>query len=400
MKLLDLFLFVWGALAGHRLRSVLSALGVTIGVAAVVLLTSLGEGTRIYIVSQFSQFGTNLLGVTPGKVKTVGIPGVLGGTTRQLTLQDAVALRRLPGVETTVPMVFGGARVEGEGRGRSVYVYGVTHQAAYAWRFPVAQGTFLPPMDADRRGSFTVLGPKLAREFFPGVSPLGRRVRIGGGSFVVVGVMEPKGQFVGFDLDDSAYIPVANGMDLFGLTELHEIDVLASSADAIPGVVSSLKALLTARHRGNEDFTVFTQTEMLDTFGRVIGIITVAVTGIAGISLLVGAIGILTIMWISVHERTAEIGVLRALGVSRHGVERIFLLEASLLAVLGGLGGLVTGYGLGALIKLAVPDLPVATPPGAAVAAVAMSLFVGLASGWLPARRAASLDPVEALREE
>jgi len=400
MNPLELARFVLGALCGHRLRSVLSALGVAIGVAAVVLLTSLGEGTRQHIVSQFTQFGTSLIGINPGKTKTFGVPGVFGGTTHRLTLSDAEALGRLPRVEQMVPIVFGQARVEAEGRGRNIFVYGVNHEASAAWRFRVSQGTFLPPIDSNRRASYVVLGPKVAREILPGVSPLGRRVRIGGSGYVVLGVMEPKGQFVGFDLDDSAYIPVASAMDLFNVTELNEIDLVAAGTDAIPAVVASARMLLTARHRGNEDFTITTQTEMLDTFGRIMDIITISVSAIAGISLLVGAMGILTMMWISVNERTAEIGLLCALGVTRRGVEMLFLLEATLLAAGGGLLGLLLGIGGGVLISAAVPGLPIRTPVSAPIAALVMSLVVGMASGWLPARKAASLDPVEALRAE
>ncbi len=398
--MLDLLRFVAGALAGQRLRSFLSALGVAIGVAAVILLTSLGEGTREYVVSQFTQFGTNLMAVNPGKVKTLGLPGVFGGTTHKLTVDDALAIARIPGVERVVPLAMGQARVEGGGRGRNVFIYGVNHDAAPAWRFTVAQGRFLPELDPHRKASLAVLGPKLARELFGTASPLGRRVRIGGWSFRVIGVMAPKGQFLGFDLDDAAYIPVGTAMALFNVDELNEIDVLAAGSGAIAPVKEGIRQLLTVRHRGQEDFTITTQDEMLATFGRVIGIITVAVSGIAGISLLVGAMGILTIMWISVHERTAEIGVLRAVGVPRRAVERLFLVEAIFLAGVGGMAGLALGLGLAALAGALVPGLPVRTPPAAVAAAVAMSLVVGIASGWVPARRAARLDPIEALREE
>jgi len=400
VDLIELVRFVGGAIRGQRLRSFLSALGVAIGVAAVILLTSLGEGTRDYIVGQFTQFGTSIIAVNPGKVKTLGMPGALGGTTHKLSIDDAEALRRIPEVEEVVPVAFGQARVEGGGRGRSVFIQGVGWEAARAFRLKVSQGSFLPRMDPNRRSSYAVLGTKLSQELFDDVSPLGKRVRIGGYTFLVIGVMESKGQMMGFDMDDTAYVPVASAMDLFDVDELVEIDVVASGTDAIAEVVEGIRGVLMARHRGEEDFTVTTQTEMLETFGKIIGMITIAVSGIAGVSLLVGAMGILTIMWISVHERTNEIGLLRALGVSRSTVQGLFLLESVLLAVAGGALGLAAGLGLVAVGRAAVPNLPLSTPPLAIVAALAMCLLVGIVSGVAPARRAADLDPVEALRTE
>jgi putative ABC transport system permease protein len=400
VRLRDLIRLTSSALLAHRLRAVLTMLGVLIGIASVILLTSIGEGTRRYIVGQFTQFGTNLVAINPGKTFTSGAPGALGGTTRKLTIEDAEALLRVRGVERMVPLSFGFARVEANERGRSVYVYGVTSDVPEVWKFRVRQGRFLPPSDPHRGAPLCVIGPKLKRELFGEANALGQHVRIGGSRFLVVGIMEPKGQFLNVDLDDSAYIPVARAQALFNRDGLWEIDVLFSNQAVEREVVAGIKEVLTARHDGKEDFTVTTQAAMLDVLGSIMDIINVAVGGIAGISLVVGALGILTMMWISVNERTAEIGVAKAVGATATQVMLLFLAEATLLSVLGGALGVATGMGLARVIQLALPGLPVFTPVEFVVAAIAVSLAVGLLSGVLPARRAARLDPVEALRAE
>jgi putative ABC transport system permease protein len=389
-----------GALRAHRLRSVLSMLGIAIGVAAVILLTSIGEGTRVYIISQFTQFGTNILAVNPGKAKTLGIPGVLGGTTHKLTIDDAEALARISGVETVVPFAMGNARVEAGERGRSVPVFGATPDLPILYRFGARQGSFWPQGDPRSGGPYAVLGPKLARELFAEQSPLGRFVRIAGGRFRVVGVMMPKGQMMGFEIDDVAYIPVASALRLFNLDELFEIDLIYTRARDSARIEAAVKRVLIDRHGGNEDFSVTTQEAMLDVFGNIMDVITTAVGAIAGISLLVGATGILTMMWIAVGERTSEIGLVRALGATREQVQALFLVEAAALATLGGLAGISIGLGLGYLLRLAVPGLPVETPLRFVLAGLVVSLLTGLISGVAPARRAAGLDPIEALRAE
>jgi putative ABC transport system permease protein len=395
----DLVRLAANAIWSHQLRSILSMVGIAIGIAAVILLTSIGEGTRRYILGQFSQFGTNVVAIHPGKAKTSGIPGVFGGTTHHLTIDDAEALARIPGVDRVVPTAFGTARVEGGGRGRSVAVNGVTPDIQTVWRFHTRLGGFWPSGDPRRGAPLTVLGPKLARELFGEVSPLGEFVRIGGTRFRVVGVMEPKGQMLGFDLDDGAYVPVATALRLFNLTDLAEVDLNYAPADAAARVEAEVKRLLTSRH-GEEDFTVTTQQAMIDVFGNVMRMVTMAVGAIAGISLVVGAIGILTMMWITVRERTEEIGLVRAVGASRVQVAGLFLAEAAAVAVLGGAAGVAIGFGLGALLRWLVPGLPVETPLSFVVLALGVSLAVGLLSGVLPARRAAALDPIEALRTE
>lgn len=399
MRLTDLLRLLADSILGHKLRSFLTLLGIVIGIAAVVLLSSIGEGTRRGIAGQFTQFGTTLLSVMPGKTETLGVPGLIG-TTRKLTLEDAQALKRIPGVRGMACNVNGVARVEHGPKGRDVYTYGVVHQAQYVWKWSTRVGSFIPDGDLQQIPAVCVLGSKLARELFGQTNPLGEGVRIGQARFRVVGVMAPKGRLLGFDLDDSAYIPVVRAMRLFNQYEVHEIHLDVASHAEIPRVEREARALLKERHSGEEDFTVVTQAAMLELLDDVMGIITKGVVAIAAISIFVGAMGILTITWVSVHERTAEIGLLKAIGASNLQVMALFLGEATLLATLGGLAGVGLGVGVGQGLRLAVPGLRLDLQPGLVPACIALSMAVGGLAGFLPARRAAGLDPVEALREE
>ena len=397
----DLLSLSLRTLAAQRLRSALSILGIAIGVGSVILLTSIGEGTRRYVLAEFSQFGTNILAINPGKSETTGIPGLFGGSTKPLSIDDAEAIARVAGVVKVVPVAYGTARVAGgpDGRARSVPIYGVTPDIAEVWRFRVRQGRFWESSDPRRGAPLAVLGQQLSRELFGAQSPLGEFVRIGGTRFRVVGLMEAKGTMLGVSIDDVAYIPVGTALRIFNLPELFEIDVLYDNAAHADRVEADIRSLMIGRH-GDEDFSLQTQKAMLEVFGNVMDVITMSVGAIAGISLLVGAIGILTMMWIAVGERTHEIGLIRAFGGSRRQLRWIFLTEAALLGVVGGIAGLAGGLGACGLLRLAVPGLPVHTPAVFIVVAVAVSLATGLLSGVLPANRAAGLDPIEALRAE
>jgi putative ABC transport system permease protein len=400
MRTGDVLRLAWQAIWFHRQRSILTVLGILIGIASVILLTSIGEGVRLYVLTEFTQFGATLASVSPGKIETSGIPGALRTTLHLLTFDDAGALERVPGVTRVVPVIVGTAPIQNEGKTRNSFVYGVTASSPEVWRMRVRGGRFLPEMDRDQSAPVAVLGPKLKHELFGDENCLGRHVRISGQRFLVIGLMEPKGQFLGFDIDDSAYIPVANARQLFNREALHEIDLLLASATSIDAVVRRVKDVLIQRHNQEEDFTVTTQQGMLDTLDRVIGIVSMAVGGIGAISLLVGSIGILTMMWISVNERTSEIGLARAIGATSGQILLLFLSEAALLSTFGGILGVTVGLGLAEALRLFVPGLPVRTPVGYVFLALTVSLIVGLISGLLPARRASRLDPVVALTAE
>jgi putative ABC transport system permease protein len=268
------------------------------------------------------------------------------------------------------------------------------------WKFDVGIGGFIPDGDWERASQIVVLGSKVRVELFGPDNPLGRFVRVAGRRLRVIGVMAPKGQILGNDIDDVVYVPVATAITLFNREELHEIHVEYSEASDTDRVVRDVKAILTARHADREDYTLSTQEQMLDVFGNVMSLITLAVGAIGGISLLVGAVGILTMMWIAVGERTHEIGLLRALGATSRDVLKVFMAEAVVLGAAGGLVGVGLGLGIVALLRLLLPDLPLGTPLVYVVAALGISFATGLLAGILPARRAAALDPIEALRSE
>jgi putative ABC transport system permease protein len=366
----------------------------------VILLTALGEGARTQIMGEFGQFGTNLLSVSPGRVTTGGMPGGVGATIRKLTIEDAQALQRVPGIERVIPVELGLARVTAGERARSVFIYGVTADVPAVWKFQIGQGRFLPEADPHRAQPLVVLGPTLKRELFGDASALGRHVHIGGQRFLVIGVMAPKGQLLGIDIDDAAYMPVASACNLFNHEGVTHFDVLFSEHAPVDRVVAGVRATLMRRHGGDEDFTITTQTEMLDVLDRVLGVISLAVVAIAAISLVVGGIGVLTVMWISVGQRTSEVGLIKALGASERQVQAVFLIEAVMISAAGGVAGLALGLGVAAIAQQLVPGLRLEAPPIYIGLALAVSAVVGVAAGVLPARRAARLDPVGALRAE
>jgi putative ABC transport system permease protein len=383
----------------NRMRSFLTALGIAVGIAAVVLLTALGGGMQHYILQQFTQFGANIIAINPGKSTTLGISGALFSTVRPLSLEDADALRRIQGIEAAVPVVQGNSPVELGNRTRWTTVLGVNHETPQTFRLKVATGQFLPEDSAQQARNLVVIGAKIQAELFPGVNPLGQRIHIGQERFRVVGVMESKGQILGFDMDDAVYIPVARAMSLFNRSGLMEIDLLYQAGADETRLIRQVKDILQQRH-GSEDVTITSQTDMLKTLGSILDILKAVVAGIGSISLLVGGVGILTIMSIAVNERTGGIGLLRALGASRQQVTQLFLLEAAALAGLGGIAGMVAGISITWLLHAVIPAMPVQIDWLYVLLAETVAIVTGLLAGFAPARRASALPPVDALRNE
>lgn len=395
----DLIKLTTSSFLAYRMRSFLTGLGIAIGIAAVILLTSIGEGLHQFVLAEFSQFGTNIITVQPGKAQTHGSSiGVLGSV-RPLSLDDADALRHLPYVENVNPGLIGNSDLRANGKTRRATVFGEGHDFAQAFTMRVQSGSFWPDADNAQARALVVLGSKVNHELFAGQNPLGSYLRIAGQRFRVIGVMEPKGQILGLDMDDAVFIPAARAMELFNRPGLMEINVSYRAGADVAAVKRVITNRLKERH-GNEDFTLISQEQSLEVLSSVLDVITFAVGALGGISLLVGAVGILTIMTMAVTERTAEIGLLRALGARERQVLTLFLGEAILLSAMGGLLGLLIGIGTAQGLHILIPAMPVNTPWLFALLAELSAVSIGLAAGVAPAMRAARLNPVDALHAE
>jgi len=399
MRTIDIFRFARNAAAGSPLRTLLMMIAMAIGVAAVVVLTALGDGARRYIVDQFSSIGTNLVIVLPGRSQTGGFSpaNVITNTQRDLTIDDARALQRAGAVRRLAPLVVGLSEISAGGRLREVNVVGTTSEFVDVRRMALAQGRFLPDEEWSRGSAVIVIGSKLRTELFGSRPALGQLVRLGDRRFRVIGVLAPAGQGLGMNTDELAVVPVAIAQSMFNTNTLFRILVEATSRDAIPAARSQAIEILKQRHEGEEDVTVITQDAVLATFDRVLTALTLAVAGIAAISLAVAGILVMNVMLVSVTQRTAEVGLLKALGATAGTIRAAFLTEAALLSV----AGAVLGYGVGHLgafvIRELYPAFPAWPPTWAVLAALGTALATGILFGVLPARRAAALDPVAAL---
>lgn len=390
-------------LVANKLRSSLTMLGIIIGNASVIAMVGIGQGAQKLASDQFESLGPNVLFIVPGSQRTRNTTFQVPKT---LVLEDANAIAsQVPSISEVAPQVNSRFLFSYRGRNSNSLAIGTTPNYLSVRSFDVAKGRFITKLDIDRNNQVVVLGPDLAKKLFSSVDPIGQTVRIKNASFQVIGVMEAKGSFLGDNQDENAFVPLSTMANrLVGRTspyglEISFISVSAKSQDSIGAAKFQIENLLMLSHKitDEDDFTVRTQKDILTIVGTITGALTLLLTAIAGISLLVGGIGVMNIMLVSVTERTQEIGLRKAIGAQERDILIQFLIEAVILSAAGGVIGTVLGVGTIAIVG-ALSPLEAAISPAAIILAVSVSGGIGLFFGVVPARRAAKLDPIVALR--
>ena len=398
MRLHDTIEFALNALRGYMTRTLLTLFAMSIGVASIILLTSLGEGARLYITDEFSSLGTNLLIVLPGRNETTGgSPPMMAETPNDLTLDDAMAIKRSSYVKYIAPLVVGQAPVSWQEREREVTILGATASLYQVRKLSMSRGQFLTDQDITRASSECVLGYQLYQELFGNQSPLGEWVRVNQNRCRVIGVLEEQGMSLSVDMGDVLIMPVASAENLFNVTSLFRILVEANNKDVLEKAQTAIREIIKLRHDGEDDVTVLSQDSLLATFNQILSTLTYSLGGIAAVSLVVAGIMIMNVMLVAVTQRTSEIGLLKALGAPRQQIMLLFLTESAFLSFIGALFGLLMGFTGNWLLQGYFPEFPFVAPNWALWSAVAVALLTGVVFGLLPARHAADLNPVEAL---
>lgn len=397
--MVDTFRYAAQAATGSPLRTLLLILSMSIGVAAVVILTALGDGARRYVVNEFSSIGTNLVIVLPGRSETRGFnpANLVTSTPRDLTVEDAEALLRLPDVARISPILVATSEINAAGKLREVMLLGTNAEYVTVRQMKMGIGRFLSKVEVGYSASEVVLGAEIRREIFGEENPLGKTVRVGDSRLRVVGVLREGGSGMGMTTDELVIVPIATAQAMLDTNSLFRILVEARSRERIEEVKASVLKQLTERHEGEEDITVITQDAVLETFDKILNVLTLGVAGIAAISLAVAGILVMNVMLVSVTQRTGEIGLLKAIGANSSTIRQLFLVEASLLSLTGGFVGVVFGYSGAWLLRFIYPTFPAYPPLWAVLAGFGTALLSGLVFGVMPARRAAKLDPIQAL---
>ena len=393
------------ALSRNRMRSALTVLGIVIGVAAVIATLAIGQGARAAVQAQIRALGANTLTVLPGTITASGARSGMGSTTT-LTPDDALVIKaECPAVEAVAPGVRTVAQVVYGNMNWSTQVQGTTPDFVFVRQWPVQSGVFITDSDVRGAAKVCVLGQNVALQLFADADPVGQVVRIKDIPFRVVGVLTMKGgQGFGGNQDDIVIVPITTAQrKILAITHVHSISVSAVSEKAVPEASNQITDLLRQRHRiraeADADFFIFTQQEIANSAEATSKVMTLLLASVAAVSLLVGGIGIMNIMLVSVTERTREIGIRRAIGARRHDILMQFLVESAFLALAGGALGVALGMGAAVLITQ-IARWPTLIQPAAVALAFGFASVVGVFSGFYPAHRASRLDPVEALRYE
>jgi len=398
MNFFDSVLMAVRSIFANRLRSALTMLGVVIGIASVIILVAIGEAAKVYVVAQVESWGIgpNVIQINPGKDQ-MDVSAMMNS---KLRVSDALQIKeKSPSIDETLPIIMGGAKARYGKKEHSVsQVWGVTDNYQKIFNHKLTSGKFFVKGDVDGRRSVCVLGKTVARKLFGNFDPIGERIKLTGRKFVVLGVFEEKGKMLNFDMDDIVVIPITSAMSLFDTKGVVEIDVAAKSRELVPKAVQEIHAVL-GRRLSKDDYQVTTQEGMMNMLNNIVGLLTSVIGGIAAISLIVGSIGIMNIMLVSVTERTKEIGIRKAVGARKIDVFSQFLIESVVISFFGGLLGIVLGLA-GTFLIMYVIKLEMVVVVWALTLAVTVSAFIGVISGVYPAMRAVNLDPIEALRYE
>jgi len=399
MRLADTLRFARDAASGTPMRTGLLVLSMAIGVAAVVVLTALGDGARRYVIGEFSSIGTNLVIVLPGRSETRGFnpANLITSTPRDITLEDATALLRVPGVVRQAPIVIGTAEVNAQGKLRQSMLVGTNRDFLNVRNLKLAQGRFIDADVLGRGPAEIVLGAIVRQELFGNENPLGKTVRVGGRRLRVVGVLAEGGQGMGMTTGELLILPAATVQAMLNTNTLFRILIEAKSREQLQEVKAGVLKKLIQRHEGEEDVTVITQDAVLETFDKILSVLTMGVAGIAAVSLAVAGILVMNVMLVSVTQRTGEIGLLKALGATATTIRNAFLFEAGMLSMLGGIAGIALGHLGAAILRYFYSSFPAYPPNWAVIAGLGTALVSGLIFGVMPANRAARLDAVQAL---
>lgn len=400
MLLTDTLLNALHSIKSQFLRTGLIILAMSIGVTSVTVLIALSESARRYIINEFETLGTHLVIVLPGRTETTGgAPPLFGETPRDLTLADAASLLHSPHIAAIAPLTIGLAPVTAEGLERETNVFGSTHDLLRVRHLAMAQGSFLPKSELNDAASVCVIGQTIRQELFANTPPLGQWLRINDRRYRVIGVLASEGESIGVDFDEMVIIPVASAQALFDTQSLFRILIETKSREAMFKAIDDVKNIIKLRHEGEDDITVITQDSVVGAFNKILTALTIAVTCIGGVSMVVAGVLVMNVMLISVTQRTAEIGLLKALGATQTQIQRLFLAEAIVLSFMGAILGLVIGRLVIAVLQVAYPSFPISLPNWGLVSAILVSILTGLVFGVLPARKAARLDAIAALNK-